>query len=358
MNIKSLLVVSFLLVHSLAWAQTVVLPYQPGVTTEGVTYYLPKTRLNILVQASCTTQHPGELHSYASRFLRLTDVTNKKQIKWNIDKITVIPQGIPDTTKVFSIPLKKATIAPLVSLSSDGLILSINTAAEEEHMPDMSPQESHKSNQLNSKDYLSQEILYAGSVAKMAELTANEIYELRESRTALSKGESDNLPKDGEQLKLMIQQLSLQEEALLQLFKGYQEDMNKTFHLSFLPEKNIKKDILFRFSDQSGVVSVNDLSGEPIYIDITDCKTLPSEVFDGKKKKTEEQAVRYNITSEVSVKIYSRNKVYCELTTPLPQFGRTEVLSNELFNKRQSTQVLFNQQTGTLKKITDESIDK
>ena len=77
-----------------------------------------------------------------------------------------------------------------------------------------------------------------------------------------------------------------------------------------------------------------------------------------KKKKTEEQAVRYNITSEVSVKIYSRNKVYCELTTPLPQFGRTEVLSNELFNKRQSTQVLFNQQTGTLKKITDESIDK
>ena len=247
MNIKSLLVVSFLLVHSLAWAQTVVLPYQPGVTTEGVTYYLPKTRLNILVQASCTTQYPGELHSYASRFLRLTDVTNKKQVKWNIDKITVIPQGIPDTTKVFSIPLKKATIAPLVSLSSDGLILSINTAAEEEHMPDMSPQESHKSNQLNSKDYLSQEILYAGSVAKMAELTANEIYELRESRTALSKGESDNLPKDGEQLKLMIQQLSLQEEALLQLFKGYQEDMNKTFHLSFLPEKNIKKDILFRF---------------------------------------------------------------------------------------------------------------
>ena len=81
MNIKSLLVVSFLLVHSLAWAQTIVLPYQPGVTTEGVTYYLPKTRLNILVQASCTTQYPGELHSYAPRCLPTASISSMNIIQ-------------------------------------------------------------------------------------------------------------------------------------------------------------------------------------------------------------------------------------------------------------------------------------
>lgn len=335
-------------------AQTSVLPYTPGVTAEGVVYYLPQTELSITITATCTTKTPGELNAYAGRYLKINDAIKEKQTSWVIDDIKVTPFGAPDTTKVYSIPLKKGTIAPLVSLTRSGLILSINTNAEEKPLPQDPGTNKTTTNALNSKNYLSQEILYAGSASKMAELTANEIYDLRESRTELSKGEADNMPKDGEQLKLMIQQLNLQEEALLQLFTGTEEKTTKSFTITYKPAKSVKKEILFRFSDQLGVVDKDNLAGEPVYIDVTDQHSVPSEQPNPKKKKTDEQAVRYNVASDAAVKIYSRATKYCDFVSPVAQFGKVEILSNELFNKRTSTQVLFNQETGTLKQVTEE----
>ena len=39
---------------------------------------------------------------------------------------------------------------------------------------------------INPRDFLTEEILMAGSTAKMAELVAKEIYNIRESKNALS----------------------------------------------------------------------------------------------------------------------------------------------------------------------------
>ena len=47
----------------------------------------------------------------------------------------------------------------------------------------------------------------AGSTAKQAEVAAKQIYRIRESRLNILTGEADNLPPDGEAMKLVIQQL-------------------------------------------------------------------------------------------------------------------------------------------------------
>lgn len=339
-------------------AQTIVLPYTPGITQEGVTYYLPQTHLNITVTATRVTKIPGSLNAYASRYLRLNDVTKEKETIWTIDKIDIEPYGVPDTSKVFSILIKKATIAPLVSLTKNGIILSINTITTEDTQKKVPTIDKIEKFTLNPRDYMTQEILMAGSKEKMAELTATEIYDIRESRSQLSKGEADNMPKDGEQLKLMIKQLNTQEEALLQLFKGTWETETKTFTLTYAPTKNGKKAILFRFSDAFGVVDKDNLAGEPVYIDITDQKSIPTEKAEGKKKKIDEQAVRYNVPSNVAVKIYTRDKKFVEENIPMGQFGKVEILSSELFNKRTSTKVQYFQSTGGIKNISEENITK
>lgn len=339
-------------------AQTVVLPYSPGITTEGVTYYLPKTELSITITATRTTQNPGDLYAYAKHYLKLNSVTSEKTTEWKIDKIEITPFGTPDTSKVFSIPLKKSTAAPLVSLTKSGIILSINAKAEGEPNPQDPKTDKIENTQLNSRDFMSEEILQAGNQGKMAELVANEIYDIRESRSELSKGQADNLPKDGEQLKLMLKQLDTQEKALLQLFKGTTETETKTTTLDFFTAQNQKKAILCRFSDQYGVVDQNNLAGEPVYIDITDLKTVPSTQSAGKKKKEDEQAVHYNVPSTVSVKIYTRENKFIEVSFPMGQFGNVEVLSNELFNKRTDTQILFQQSTGGIKNIANEGAAK
>ena len=342
-----------LTVSLLGYAQTTVLPFTPGITPEGITYYLPKTELSVTITATRTTQIPGDLNAYAKHYLKLNNVTQEKETEWKIDKVEVIPFGTPDTSKVYSIPLKKSTIAPLVSLTKSGLILSVNKKTDEEANPQAPNIDKTEKSNLNPRDYMSQEILQAGNTTKMAELTANEIYDIRESRSELSKGQADNLPKDGEQLKIMLNQLNTQETALLQLFKGTTETETKTFTLTYYTSQNQKKAILCRFSDQKGIVGKDNLVGEPVYIDITDMKTIPAEQTDGKKKKTEEQSVRYNIPSDVNVKIYTREDKLVDITTPMAQFGKVEILSSELFNKRTDTQVLFQQTTGGIKEVTN-----
>lgn len=353
MKITSFISICILLCSLSAQAQTEVSKFIPGVTPEGVTYCLPKTALRVTVIASRITHTPGDFKDFAERYLKLNNVVQAPETQWKIDKIYLSPYGVPDTSKFFSIPLKKKTVAPLVGLTKNGIITAINTEGQEDPLPDVPEINKIEKSTLKPRDYMTQEILYAGSKSKMAELTANEIYDIRDSRNELSKGQADNMPKDGEQLKLMISQLNTQEEALLQLFKGTTEQETKTYTLYFVPQGEAVKQILFRFSDELGLVESDNLAGAPVYVDITDKKTLPAPVENPKPKKTDEQAVRYTVPSDAYVKIYDREGTLAELTTPMGQFGRTEILSNELFNKRTSTHVTFYSTTGGLKKIMD-----
>ena len=63
--------------------------------------------------------------------------------------------------------------------------------------------------------------------------------------------------------------------------------------------------------------------------------------------------MRYTVPSDANIKIYDRTGKLAELTTPMGQFGRTEILSNELFNKRTTTHVTFYSTTGGIKKVSD-----
>lgn len=60
---------------------------------------------------------------------------------------------------------------------------------------------------MTDASVFSEELLMAGSTAKQAEVAAKQIYRIRESRLNILTGEADNLPPDGEAMKLVIQQL-------------------------------------------------------------------------------------------------------------------------------------------------------
>ncbi|MCD8318406.1 MAG: DUF4831 family protein [Paraprevotella sp.] len=343
-----------------ASAQTEVNPYVPGATVEGVTYYLPRTALRLTVVAEKQVYTPGEFGKYADRYLRLANVSLEGYTHWSIKSIEMAPYGVPDPQKAYSIQLKKRTVAPLVGLTPDGIILSINTEGQEDPLPAI-PKESDAHKHLNPRDYMTQEILSAGSSAKTAELTAEEIYDIRDSRTSLIKGEADNMPKDGEQLKLMLDQLSTQEEALTQLFKGTVDTSTEVFTIELTPTELTDRMILFRFSEKLGVVDNDDLAGEPIYLSLKDMKTLPQPVEDekaAKKKSKMEEGVYYNVPERIAVDVFSASKEFCKGEYPMGQFGQVEVLSDVLFDKKNTTQVTFYSSNGSIKQLTDTGEEK
>lgn len=353
---KALLTSCMAVLAATTSAQTEVSAYRPGVTLDGVTYYLPRTAIRFVVTVEKTVYTPGEFCKYADRYLRLRNVSPEVSTMWTLKSIDAEPYGIPDKEKIYSIALKSKTLAPLVGLTEDGILLGINTEGEEETLSDL-PAGTRPGKRLNPRDYMNQEMLTTGSTAKTAELVAQEIYEIRDSRNALIRGEADNTPKDGTQLKLMLDQLSMQETALLQLFKGTTETTTEVFSLTYDPTEETDKDILFRFSQKLGKVDKDDLSGAPVYIRIQDLKTVPTPVEDektAKKKAKMEMGVYYNVPSRVALTVFDAQKTYFKHEYPMGQFGNVEILSDVLFNKKTATKVTFYQSNGGVKQIEAE----
>ena len=257
-----------------AMAQTEVEPFVPGATVEGVCYYLPATALRVTVTAEKTVTRPGQFNKYANRYLRLDQVPESEKVEWELKEVKLEPYGVPDRSKAYSIKLKSKTVAPLVGLSRDGLLLSINTDAEETLLPEP-PQGTPAQPLPNPKEFMTQEILSAGSTAKQAELCAQEIYDIRESRNALIRGEADNTPKDGAQLKLMLEQLDRQASVLESLFRGTIQKSTEVYTLSYVPQEVAENHLLFRFSRKLGVLDADDLAGEPVFITLTNLESVP-----------------------------------------------------------------------------------
>ncbi|MBQ8988452.1 MAG: DUF4831 family protein [Prevotella sp.] len=353
---KRLLFVLFTFNFSLfiSFAQTASTYYQPGVTSEGAVYFLPKTAVNITIQVEKTTYTPGDFCKYSERYLRIKGVSPTPSVNYRITAIREEAVAKPDTTKGFAVKFDAKTSATNVRLSDDGILLAIN--AEPNKQPKGKPfVAAPRPVNVNPRQYMSEEILAAGSTAKMAELTAQDIYEIRESRNLLIRGQADNMPKDGEQLRLMLNQLDLQDHAMTSLFTGTTVKDTTEYTLTIVPDKDISRQVLFRFSQKLGLVEKDDLAGVPYYITIEDLKTIPAaEPIDPKKKSKQAQGVYVNIPGRLRSTISNSQETIVSSEFPAGQFGNVELLSGALFNKRYTTHLWLNPLSGAVDKLEAE----
>lgn len=336
-------------------AQTEITTFHPGITTDGISYFLPQTRLHLTVQAERTVVTPGEYAPYAAHYLRLGDVPQERREEWRITSVTLEPYGIADPTRAYTIRFKQKTLAPLVTLTQDGVLLAINTETALPAPLSQPAATAPVSDAVKADDYKTPEILAANSQRKAAELAAAEIYDIRENRGLLTKGQADFMPTDGEQLKLMLADLATTEAALLQLFRGTTATSQHTFTMDFTPANfSGKKSILFRFSDKYGFCAADDLSGEPYYLTVTDEHTLPAEEPNPKGKK-EIEGLRYCVPSQARITLTNADgqNLY-SASVPFAQIGRVESLGGELFNKKTSTHLLLHPTTGGILRIEAE----
>lgn len=342
---------------SKANAQTEVHPYQPGITQEGITYFLPQTRLHIVVRAQRESYTPGEYAPYAQRFLDAANVELQPYDSWTLQNISVVPYGVADRTQAYTIKVNAKTSAPLVELAPDGRLLSINTNADALPILETPSMKKISKEKLVGNNYKTQEILRAGSTTARAEITAQEIYDIRENRGLLAKGQADFNPKDGEQLKTMMAQLDEREKALLSLFLGTKTMEEHVFTFDVTPQQAQQTIDLFRFSRYLGVVPADEVAGTPIQLQIADRATLP-EVVDSPKKKKEVEDLRYRIPSSADIRIVEHQKVWYEAIIPIAQFGRIEHLGGVLFNKKFNTKVRLSATTGQVEKLDLEQLTK
>lgn len=345
---KKLIWISALLIATGAYAQTEVTVGVMHGKEYGVTYLLPKTEIEIVLQTTRHAYTPGEFCKYADRYLRLGNVSTEPEEYWTLDKAQAGVVGVPDKEHVYFVKMRDKTAAPLMELTEEGIVRSINLPFSGQ-LSKQVPQTVHTPEAVvDPHRFLTEEILMSNSSAKMAELAAKEIYNIRDSKNALLRGEADNMPKDGAQLKLMLDNLNLQERTLTEMFSGKVKSVSKTFTIRLVP-KEMKGEVAFRFSRKLGVVADNDLAGEPCYITVTDLKTPDMAVAEESKKKS--AGVAYNLPGRAKVVLSLNNKNLFEGELPITQFGTVEYLAPVLFNKNSTIKVLFDTATGGLIKV-------
>ena len=324
----------------------------------GVQYMLPKTVLTVTVEYSQTLMKAGPYARYASRYLGIpeAEVPQEDQTYYTLDKISVSEKGIPDKDQSYLVLFKPKTTAPFVYLTDDGLLCTINAEYQPEALPIPAGNTATAAvsdlPKLNPQSIYTEEYLRAGSVLKRAEVAAKNIFRIRESRQDLLTGEVENVPKDGEAMRIILGNLDAQEKLWIELFTGTVESKACSKEFTVEPVDEIMKEILFRFSIHFGVVDADDLSGSPVYWNLKNLKTVEIRPPDPKKKAKEPQSIVYNIPGKGEIEIYSAAQKLSSKVLNITQFGTTEILATTLLEeKKVPVRIYFYPETGGIRQI-------
>lgn len=361
---KPILTATLMLLCSMAtMGQTTVTTYTPGVSTEGAAYYLPKTAINISITTVKTTYIPGELCQYADRYLRITGISDKEDTYHTIQSVAIDTEGLPDESKLYHILFASNSIAPLVTLTESGILHAVNVASSRPRPAAVAAvPATEEKKKLSARSYMTEEMLMTGSKAKLAELVAKEIYNIRESRNLIIRGQNEHMPKDAESLQIILAGLDEQEQAFTQLFTGTTIAETSTQTYQVIPGGAAEKVILGRFSRKLGLLHGDDLAGAPLYIDIKCKQTIPefaAEVADiavkGKKGKNAnlQDGLVYILPGKADVKVYTNTRTLAEAGLSLAQLGRAETLSSALLTKKKDIKVLLDPVTGALLRVEE-----
>lgn len=351
-KIKNMLCLAALAFGTTAAAQT-----NNGLSVEGASYYLPKTALRFAVLVEKTTYNPGDFASYASRFLKRNDISLEPSTTYRIVNMKLTSEALPDTAKFYTAKADAKHSIRLLSRDENGVLVAVNAKPRTVEKPKAFVP-APKPEPINPRDFMTQEILSAGSTAKMAELCVQEIYDIRENKGLLNKGQADFMPKDGEQLRIMLRNLDNQENALMQMFEGTTVKDTTEAIVMYVPTREIDKQLLFRFSKYLGMTDNDDLGGNPYFIKVEDLHNMPTlngNTDDGKKDK-DNVGIYVNLPGKVRVTVSNGNKPMGAFELYATQFGKTESLSGELFSKKYTTSLVLNPTTGSIEKIQTETI--
>ena len=129
------------------------------------TYFLPATAMKFQVLVEKTVYTPGELATYAQRYMKKTGVRQEPYTEYRIISTQMIPVGVPDTTKQFQLSNDRRFSISEVQRDESGTLLAINTPhpAPTVELQTFTP--ARKRRHLNPSDFMNEDNLTARSEA-------------------------------------------------------------------------------------------------------------------------------------------------------------------------------------------------
>ena len=147
---------------------------------------------------------------------------------------------------------------------------------------------------------------------------AQTIFKLRKARMEMITGEQGEGVFGGG-LESALQEIARLESAYLELFYGRRVATYETYTYVLPVSAENKSMTIARFSVDDGIVAIDDLAGEVIFLNIT-----PSDMTYPANEEKGVVAIRYANNAEVSVSL--GNRVLCSRVMPVYEFGQTVMI--------------------------------
>lgn len=322
----------------------------------GIVYSLPKTVLDITIEAEHVVKTPGEFYKYTKKYLKNETPIAESSESWTVKSVHVNARGIPNEGEQYLMQFKGGS-SPFVIMSDTDLPLAINT--EDVNVPESpvlplpvkaapTPLETEA-----ARYAVSEEMMQSQSSAKKAELAAQRIFELRQSRTDYITGQSDQMPPDGDALKIIMDQISAQEAALTAMFLGTEKRETAVRTFTVIPDDEMNRQVIARISAIDGIVDSENLSGDPVILslNVTERGEMPLSEK-GEVKEFPKGGVAYCIPGSADVKVSYDNQVYWNGGVDMAQFGIVYGLDPKLFSdKKAPSYLILDPVTGGIKEL-------
>lgn len=320
----------------------------------GLVYSLPLTVLDIVLEAELTEENPGEFQNYARRYLGVEDAVRTPSRSASLKSAVVLTRGVADSGNRWLAQFKAGS-TPFMILNADNVPVAINTedvpAVEEPALPQAKDAAPNPLQTEAARQAVTQDMARSSSVSKKAELASQRIFELRETRSDILSGQSDNTPPDGQAMKLVLDNLSAQEAALTAMFAGTRSTRTVVTRVTLEPDStDISGKVIARLSSVDGFVDADNLSGAPVTVNVTvlDEGRLPVNEK-GEVKRFPKGGVAYTIPGTALVEVCFDGRTVASVEVPLAQLGVTFGLDPALFtDKKSPSKVIFDSATGAV----------
>lgn len=335
------------------------------VITEGVVYSLPRTGLRLYVKAVKESYVPGPYAAYAEQLLGVKNVATRAANQWKISEVNIETFAEPDPEQVHK---AMGDAAYLVSLTAEGCLVGINAGVADVQPKPVKTNKilaSPEKSEDFSFDYFNDKPLYSAGDStnrfrptrvseeqKMAE-AAKRVIECRRAQFEMAAGLLDEFHPDGEAYKASLNELKSIERKYMSLFTGKKTRSEDVFSFEIVPSKSSGKgEVVFRISDEKGIVPASDLSGKPVTLEFELEKSLNdkyAQLAKPENPQAAESTVFYRIPAIATVNVTSELSVISSVRTAFAQFGVVAPIPREWTNGNYV--VKFHPETGAVKSV-------
>jgi hypothetical protein len=323
-----------------ALGQTARADFDPDGT---VSYALPLTTLSFDVEAVQEKFYAGPYAKFAQKYLGI-DARQQDEKTFQLSSVRITPciEADQSSRHLVTLSSKNGSANAFLQMTSQGLIATKDGSFGEESVwrfpvrtsGDFSDKgvgsnltaeattlyQGVREESAYNKVAVQQNMVIEKSLEKKAQEAADMIFKLRKTRVQIVTGDTD-ANYSGEAMAAALAEITRLEKEYMTLFTGYSEFQTQKKHFDLVPLNNerMKVQVVFRLSDEEGLLPADNMSGKPYFVDIK-----PEEIAGADLPKAAGKgaaAIVYRIPAICTVALSDGTDILLRSRLPLYQFG-------------------------------------